>query len=573
MLLTITYTGNPATDLGYLLHKSPSRVHSFEQVFGKAHVGDLVLDGKDGGNFILIARTGSSAPWQSDPYPQTAEGLNSATKDLAEKILENHTPALAGVLFLNQGRVELALRVLKQASDEKPKDLAAKLALCQGMEANELYEDAVNCYTDARNMNPSSPEEVDERLAQARWLYGKDGNRQLALQNFEELAYTRHYTRALLGLGMALDGTGEHDRALSVYEEFLRAGTDPRSVAIAHVGRATTIAKLGKHEEALAEFKMALDTIPGDALVLVQKAVELASAGDLDAGITELQSVLGQKNEADDVVPFASYRLGELLVKKGELEKASEQFRTATEWRPDYKEAHDSLAKSLTRLSRLPEALAEFSQVAKLSSKMVDRKYTDVLANQWLGNTLQDLCDYAGAASAYQTAIHLKPDYRIAYSELGHVFERQGQRARAIEEYRKALAAGPNELDITEWFVITDIRLGEALLKEGKDLEAISRSATPSSLTKEMSRPTMGWLWRFKNRDVSRKQLRSARQLVSFFLTILSIAPALGSRPLGSAQTHPVPRAIQRCKFTGVTGSPHIFQAYISRDFTCRLAR
>lgn len=38
MLLTITYTGNPATDLGYLLHKSPSRVHSLEQVFGKAHV-------------------------------------------------------------------------------------------------------------------------------------------------------------------------------------------------------------------------------------------------------------------------------------------------------------------------------------------------------------------------------------------------------------------------------------------------------------------------------------------------------------------------------------------------------
>jgi len=38
MLLTITYKGNPATDLGYLLHKSPSRVHSFEQVFGKAHV-------------------------------------------------------------------------------------------------------------------------------------------------------------------------------------------------------------------------------------------------------------------------------------------------------------------------------------------------------------------------------------------------------------------------------------------------------------------------------------------------------------------------------------------------------
>jgi 3' terminal RNA ribose 2'-O-methyltransferase Hen1 len=38
VLLTISYTATPATDLGYLLHKSPFRLHSFEQVFGKAHV-------------------------------------------------------------------------------------------------------------------------------------------------------------------------------------------------------------------------------------------------------------------------------------------------------------------------------------------------------------------------------------------------------------------------------------------------------------------------------------------------------------------------------------------------------
>jgi 3' terminal RNA ribose 2'-O-methyltransferase Hen1 len=38
MLFTITNTHSPATDLGYLLHKSPFRIHSFEQVFGKAHV-------------------------------------------------------------------------------------------------------------------------------------------------------------------------------------------------------------------------------------------------------------------------------------------------------------------------------------------------------------------------------------------------------------------------------------------------------------------------------------------------------------------------------------------------------
>jgi len=38
MLLTITSTFAPATDLGYLLHKNPSRVHSFDLTFGKAHL-------------------------------------------------------------------------------------------------------------------------------------------------------------------------------------------------------------------------------------------------------------------------------------------------------------------------------------------------------------------------------------------------------------------------------------------------------------------------------------------------------------------------------------------------------
>src|SRR6266540_3438917 len=38
MLLTITTTHRPATDLGYLLHKHPDRLHSFTLAFGQAHV-------------------------------------------------------------------------------------------------------------------------------------------------------------------------------------------------------------------------------------------------------------------------------------------------------------------------------------------------------------------------------------------------------------------------------------------------------------------------------------------------------------------------------------------------------
>ncbi len=38
MFLTIATTHRPATDLGYLLHKNPERVHEFELSFGKAQV-------------------------------------------------------------------------------------------------------------------------------------------------------------------------------------------------------------------------------------------------------------------------------------------------------------------------------------------------------------------------------------------------------------------------------------------------------------------------------------------------------------------------------------------------------
>ena len=38
MLLTISTTHEPATDLGFLLHKHPDRCQSFELSFGQAHV-------------------------------------------------------------------------------------------------------------------------------------------------------------------------------------------------------------------------------------------------------------------------------------------------------------------------------------------------------------------------------------------------------------------------------------------------------------------------------------------------------------------------------------------------------
>ena len=38
VLLTLSTTHRPATDLGFLLHKNPARAQSFDLSFGRAHV-------------------------------------------------------------------------------------------------------------------------------------------------------------------------------------------------------------------------------------------------------------------------------------------------------------------------------------------------------------------------------------------------------------------------------------------------------------------------------------------------------------------------------------------------------
>jgi 3' terminal RNA ribose 2'-O-methyltransferase Hen1 len=138
MLLTVTTTGTPgapATDLGFLLHKNPARVQSFELSFGRAHVfypeasperctAALLLDVDPVG---LVRRPGEAALAQyvSDrPYV--------ASSFLSVAIGAVYGTALAG---RSRERPELA---------ERARPLEASLAVvpCRGGEAllQRLFE-------------------------------------------------------------------------------------------------------------------------------------------------------------------------------------------------------------------------------------------------------------------------------------------------------------------------------------------------------------------------------------------------------------------------------------------------
>jgi 3' terminal RNA ribose 2'-O-methyltransferase Hen1 len=132
MLLTITTTHAPATELGYLLHKHPARVQSFELSFGQAHVfypeadSDrctvaLLLDV----NPLQIARNrGTSATEGFGLHPYINDRPYVASSFMSVAIAEVFGTALSGHC---KERPELA---------DTPLPLQAKIAVlpCRGGE-------------------------------------------------------------------------------------------------------------------------------------------------------------------------------------------------------------------------------------------------------------------------------------------------------------------------------------------------------------------------------------------------------------------------------------------------------
>jgi 3' terminal RNA ribose 2'-O-methyltransferase Hen1 len=134
MLFTLTYSpfdASPATDLGYLLYKNPSRVQSFELSFGQAHVfypeatperctAALLLDMDPVG---LVRQRGSSGSGPLEPYVNDRPYVASSFMSVA--ISEVFSTAMTGK---SRERPELAEK-------ELPLEVQLTVVPCRGGEA------------------------------------------------------------------------------------------------------------------------------------------------------------------------------------------------------------------------------------------------------------------------------------------------------------------------------------------------------------------------------------------------------------------------------------------------------
>jgi 3' terminal RNA ribose 2'-O-methyltransferase Hen1 len=123
MLLSITTTHRPATDLGYLLHKNPANVRTVKVSFGEAHV--FFPEASDG-------RCTAALLLEVDPIGLTRRGRGRSSFALADYV--NDRPYVASS-FMSSAIARLFGTAMTGRSDDRPELAATPIPLSISMPA------------------------------------------------------------------------------------------------------------------------------------------------------------------------------------------------------------------------------------------------------------------------------------------------------------------------------------------------------------------------------------------------------------------------------------------------------
>lgn len=146
---------------------------------------------------------------------------------------------------------------------------------------------------------------------------------------------------------------------------------------VAHLALGQFYADQKKLDAALAELQGVVARHPQDVDARLRLAKALSEKeGRTDDAIAQFKAAIEKEPNPD-----AETALGNLLLQQNRTAEAVEHYRHVVQLEPDSALAHYNLAVGLHRLSKLPEAIAEYKQALAL-----DPKYPD--AEQFLGEAL-----------------------------------------------------------------------------------------------------------------------------------------------------------------------------------------
>ncbi|MDD3344914.1 MAG: tetratricopeptide repeat protein [Candidatus Omnitrophica bacterium] len=217
---------------------------------------------------------------------------------------------------------------------------------------------------------------------------------------------------------------------------------------------------LGDIDEAVREYRKAIDADKESYLLHLNLASAYIKKNDLASAVAELKLSVGLAPEAVEprailALVYASQDKADLAAR--EYERALEN---AVKLDPDNTDIYKNLGAVYLQERKLKEAEGVFKLVAGMDP-------LDAEAHFCLGSIYYQIKDYPSAEKELKTAIRLNPDYHEALNFLGYFYLEQNRNInKAGAMIKKALVLQPENgayIDSLGWFYFKKGRFKQAL--------------------------------------------------------------------------------------------------------------
>ena len=239
-----------------------------------------------------------------------------------------------------------------------------------------------------------------------------------------------------------------------------------RSRAITETNLGTALYEAGRHEEAMARYRRALDVQPDYVPALNNLGVTLRAAGRTDDAIRAYRDGLALRDDYPDL----HYNLANALLAVQRPDEAAAHLRKAAAGTPDSAGVHNNLGMALAEKGQFADAAIAFERATLLdpASSKAHRNLGNVLATLGeearayehlsraaslppadaeahydLGVFLLERDRPADAVTAFTAAVGVRPDYAEAHNNLGIALGSLGNLDAAIAQFETALRLRP----------------------------------------------------------------------------------------------------------------------------------
>ena len=260
--------------------------------------------------------------------------------------------------------------------------------------------------------------------------------------------------RAHVNIGALLEQVGRMEEAI---EEFRIALVMEPDYADAHYNLGVALARLDRFEEAEQAFRDAIRLSPGDSSAHFNLASTLFRRGEWDGALAGYAEAVRIAPHDQD----ARLGLARTLAKKTRYDEAIAEYRRLLQMAPNNAVVHLDLGNAYIRKGDFPTAIEEFREAARLDP-------SDVISRINLGTALSMEGITDEAMAVFHDALRIDPHHPDAHFSLAEALLEQGKPGEAIEEYRLVLRVRPSDAGVY-------VAIGRALLRNGQLDDAIAQ--------------------------------------------------------------------------------------------------